>query len=230
MKLSKNQLKNMIASELRVLGYRKIPIATGAALAFFRPVDDLILSPGIEFSNLYESTFTCSYYISVSFAWGLRSPSTFPARGYLRIGELLEPPERQRLLDPSHAKPGVVDAWWYGFTDDTVAAFLEAFRITEPRFVSQDGLLEEVRNCPLSKDQLTVQAAVEARVVRGLEKLPDTTLRKLKTSGTVPLVWYRAAEDFIKAERPRWLHPQGVKSSAEEAWCLHEFRSGRLAG
>jgi hypothetical protein len=151
---------------------------------FVQAVDSgLVLTLGLESSVRYKERFTGSYYLSRSFIWGYIVPA-FPQQAFVRVGHLLTPEERGRLLVPRSAAPGVKDAWWLDYSSASVASFLSAVSTTLPRIRGDATLRRHVEEC--------AALAQHMAVVQRAERLVDRT---------VPLEGKKPPSQFLFAAR-----------------------------
>jgi len=169
--MTTKRFRALIERKLEALGYSKVWGKTwGAVLLTYKRVDPYILCLGVETSRLYDSKFTASFYLSRSFKWGYMGKD-FPRNAYERIGSFLDPAQRQALLEERYSQPGVVDAWWDWSREGDLDKFEETLKITEGRFLSQDGLLEALAN---SSSVARSEALVDATLA-GLSEETDTS-------------------------------------------------------
>jgi hypothetical protein len=198
--LSKRQLVSTLERDLRGLGYEPVPgpLPSGASGLLYKRLGELVLTLGIEISELHEQRFTGSFYLSRTFTWALVFRD-FPPEAYARVGSFLLERERNQLLTEEFCEPGVEDAWWIGFTEDAARSFTEAIRNAEPRFVSQEGLREAVLSSegPERQARLVDRALVESarhdRRPQSLEHQPKRYPKK------VPEKWFWASELALSA-------------------------------
>jgi len=207
-----------LSAALENLDYGRVagPVK-GAAAVYYKAIDGLFLTVGVEFSTRYDDRFTGSFYLSRSLEWAYVVRG-FPLEAYQRIGHFLDVAERRRLLDPIFAEPGVVDAWWIGFADATVSAFVEAVRLCEPRFLAQNGLRDAVLQCDGLKRHRELLDEI-GRTAAALTAPPDVLLAQPKRyPAGVDAKWFWAAELVISSRRPEVLKPEYVGLVALDAW------------
>ena len=219
---SRRQLLRSLLKRLQEQGYQSVPgPMSGAAAAFYKPVDQLFLTLGIQFSTRYTDRFTGAFYLSRSFEWAY-VPEGFPEEAYQRIGRFLTPEERARLLTPFFAQAGVVDAWWVGFEESTVTAFIEAVKVTEPRFLRQSGLREAVLACDSLRRHRDLLEEV-SQTARTLTGPPPELVHQpgsyVKAAGPQ---WYWAAEVVLR-HRAQKVNRGSVGMVALDAWRVDQL-------
>ena len=127
----------MLEPGLVARGYERASGPTVAAALFWKLKTPLVLTLGIEFSRLHDERFTGSFYLAPWFCWGFM-PIDYPDAAYKRVGRFLTSDERARLLRAPYADPGVVDAWWIGFSEESAEAFVESVGLAEGRIPLHD--------------------------------------------------------------------------------------------
>jgi len=227
---SKRQVIRKIEESVGALGYERVPgPISGAAAVFYKVHGDLVLTFGLQFSTRYEDRFTGSFYLSRSFEWGY-VPDGFPHEAYQRIGRFLTKEERILLLPSFFSQPGVVDAWWIGFDVATVTSFIEAIRLTEPRFLRQPGLIDAVSRCEAISRHVSLLHATAA-MARGLKERPPGLRHQPQRYSTVTEPqWYWAAELVLQQQRPSSAEPGFVRLVALDAWRVDTLLSKGRAG
>jgi hypothetical protein len=228
--LSRRGVIETLSAALEDLDYGRVagPVK-GAAAIYYKAIDGLFLTLGVEFSTRYDDRFTGSFYLSRSLEWAYVVRG-FPMEAYQRIGHFLDSAERHRLLDPIFTEPGVVDAWWIGFTDSTVSAFVEAVRLTESRFLGQDGIRDAVLQSEGLKRHRDLLDEV-ARTTAALTAPPDVLIAQPKRypAGVDPK-WFWAAEVIISSRRPELLKPEYITLVALDAWRVVALAGGSKGG
>jgi hypothetical protein len=215
---TKPRLIKEISAGMSALGYGPVPgPPKPSAGLFYKLIDDLVLTVGLELSTRYKDRFTASYYLSRSFHWSYMLRG-FPSRAYERVGTLLEPAERMQFLDPYYSRKGVEDTWWIGFNSESINSFLQVIRLTEPRFLGQPGLADEIRNS--SELQKYLRMVTEVISVRRTLKDPPPNLRyqPSRYSPTVPREYYWAAESVLVVNVPAPVLPSLTELLAVDSW------------
>src|SRR5262245_39039477 len=86
-------------------GFQGVPgPAAPAGALFYKRVDDLVLTFGLEFHTIRPEAYTGSFYLSRTFTWS----TTFaglPKAAFQRVGPFLPSEERAGLLADEFAKP-----------------------------------------------------------------------------------------------------------------------------
>lgn len=228
--LSRRKLTETLSARLGGLDYdRVLGPTSGAAAVYYKRIDDLFLTLGLEFSTRYDDRFSGSFYLSQSLEWAYIVRG-FPRGAYQRIGHFLDAAERRRFLDPIFTEPGVVDAWWIGFTEGAAAAFVEAVQLAEPRFLGQKGLQDAVRQCEGLKCHREILQEV-ARTAARLTSPPDgLDAQPKRYPQKVGREWFWAAEVVIGSRRPDVLRLNYVTLVALDAWRVADSEKRSLAG
>ena len=215
--LSRRRLVEAVALGVGSLGYGRVAGPVSGALAvFYKRVDQLILTLGLEASAHYEARFTGSFYLSRSFEWAYVVRG-FPTAAYRRIGHFLTADERAEMLEPEFCEVGVVDAWWTGFTPERVSVFVRAVELAEPRFRAQSGLREAVLECEGLRRHRQMLDEVVHLVETG--SAPEGGIFQPKQfPKDVPRDWFYGAELVLRRHRPESVNPKYVSLLALDAW------------
>lgn len=220
--LSRSELLAGILKSLLGQGYVQTPGPNpGAALVMHKHIDQLVLSLGVEFSRHYSDRFSGSFYLSRSYDWAYIVRG-FPLEGYQRVGHFLSADERVELLDSEFCVPGVVDAWWIGFSDRSILRFVIAVETSEPRFLGQNGLFDRIVSC----DGLLAHEELLREVISCVEpeqaSSGDSRQRQQITS-KIPLAWFKAAESVLCRRRPDAVTKKYIDLVAVGAWRIHQL-------
>lgn len=218
-KLTKSQLIKQTKAGLKELGFEEIKdTITPAQGLYIKPIgNELYLSLGLTISRLYDNMFTASFYLSKTTIWALVG-NDIPKRSYERIGCFLTRDERLKLLDKEYSIQGITDAWWNAEYDSEVAKFLETVRITEPRFIEQPGLFDEIKRSSFV-NELALLAHLVIKEMKAGFNLNEFDYHFLPTKpiDNIPLEWFKAAERAIVNCRGA-LNLNTVKRLAADAW------------
>lgn len=214
---SRADLVKAIEERLVTIGYRRLPLDKDAAALFFKPVQGVFLTLGIEVSARHRQTFTASFYLSPTFAWAYAPPNGFPLKGFRRIGVCLSPSQRKQI-DPT-ATGQVVDVWWHGFTPENVEQFAHFVLVAEAKFLKDRALQKAVASCPAMRELLQDLAAVQ-RAHDDKSLAESALVEKVRRVSMVPSRWYHAAAKVAREQAPDYNHKDGVKMLAEESWLL----------
>ena len=84
-----NKFNQRISENLFNLGYSLIKYRNNNLIFYKQLENGLILTFGIEKSNLYKNKFTGSFYLGFTYTWSMFSPVFLPEYAYKRIGNLL---------------------------------------------------------------------------------------------------------------------------------------------
>ena len=197
MKVTRKQLfKKLIPFFEEEMGYTYFKDTISAANGLFaKKIDnDIYLSIGVITSNLFQNSFYCSYYMSLSldFAFlheGIRDALSTPVR-------LLS----QKELNNFRNSEWMSECWdWYSDNDNSIESFKEAVRLTEPRFISNLELRERIASNEEEKHQNNLTTKVRKLVQSGV---PDFEMQFVpeKEKDGIPLIWFTAAEYVQKDE------------------------------
>lgn len=218
MKLAKKMLIKATKDRLLELDYYEISDSiTGANGLFIKSLSNgFFLTLGLEISQLYNSRFTASFYLSKTTRWG-SSWGDIPDKSYERVGFFLTKEERIELLSVEFRKEGVIDAWWNGFDQVEIEKFLRVVSITEKRFLEQKDLFSMVENSIEIKEfadyTSTVFSLINENNIRDIEY----QFIPIKTKDNIPIEWYKAAEKTIRIKNGI-LNLNTVKLLAADAW------------
>jgi hypothetical protein len=224
---TKKRLARAVTSGIDALGFQALEgPGGGAAALFYKRCGDLILLLGLELSRLYDERFTASFYLSFSFEWAYMLPG-YPRNAYRRIGGFLTAEERARLLDQEFLGPGVVDAWWIGFQAESISHFVEAVRLTEPRFMAQPGLEGEIRSCEEEQKHMNKIRRVIS-MAQTLRNPPPTLHHQPKRRWEkVSPSHYWAAEMVLAEEEPQLISSQYVQLLAVDSFRVAHLVTAR---
>lgn len=209
MRLTKSRLIKRVKSGLSLLGYYwfKDSITGSDGLFVKKLPNNFYLSLGMNIHRFYEDCYTCDYYLSLTTCiysmWG-----DIPLLSSKRPGELLTDEE----IFPSRNH----DIWWSG--DDSVDEFLAVVKITEPRFVTDVKLLNDIKK---SKD-VNLLCKMSNETINKVDGLPDTIYPFIlkKEIDDIPKKWFHAAELVLKNyENDINIHQ--VKRLAADAYRQH---------
>ena len=215
---TKKELVKRVALGLKAMGYYEIEGAlTGSAALFYKQFSGLILTLGLELSTRYKEKFTASFYLSPSFHWSYL-PKGFPKAAYQRIGRFLTIEERLRLLDRSFSEPGVLDAWWGGFQEDVVRHFLEAVQLSEPRFLEQPGLINEILSCEEIIKHMDMISQTISTANNLKEKPSGLSAQPRRLAAKTPAQYFWAAEIVLSTSEPDLVSSSYVQLLAVDAW------------
>ena len=187
MKLTKAKLIKRVRPGLELLGYYWFKDSiTGCDGLFVKKLpNNYYLSLGMNIHRFYEDSYTCDYYLSLTTCiyclYG-----DIPNSSSKRPGELLTDEE----ISPSRNH----DIWWS--SDDSIDDFLSVIKITEPRFVSDLKLLNDIKQ---SRDaNLLYKLSYET--INKVDNLPNTTYSFIpkKEIDNIPQKWFQAAEIVLK--------------------------------
>lgn len=215
--------KNLIAEGWRQLAIKLWP----ARLVLFKRVNQIFLTLAIETSKSDGPKVTASFYLAPSFSWPLAG-GDFPPQAYLRVGELLSHDEYPHLGLPPPISSEDIDAWWPEYNERSLKGITDAIRLTEPRFLQQDGIEGLAMNCERLQQHLTLVRKVISLSAggEGAATMVPMVPQKTKIDPSVPISWYHVAAGVL-AERGECPTSEKVKFIAEDAWCINEARGGK---
>ncbi|MFT3824225.1 MAG: hypothetical protein QM731_09905 [Chitinophagaceae bacterium] len=218
MKLTKMKLLAIVRDGIRKQGYVEVKDSlTGSQGLFIKQLEGgLYLSLGLTLSNLFNSVFTGTYYLSKTTRWGAIW-GDIPRESYRRIGNFLFPDERRKLLEKEYWGEEIVDAWWNVEWEPAIDCFIEAIRITEKRFLDQDGLITAISGSKeinvMKKYAQSVTEIIKSKKEndRVYDFIPDRGI------DDIPVDWFNAAEMTL-IEENGVLNKNTVKLLAADAW------------
>lgn len=218
MKLSKKQLIKSTKNSLLKLGYYEVSDSiTGANGLFIKSLSNgYFLTLGLEISQLYNSRFTASFYLSKTTRWG-SSWGDIPDKSYERIGFFLTKEERVELLGEEYRKEGVIDAWWDGFSQEEIEKFFRVVSIAEVRFLEQVDLFSKIGSSVEIKELAEYASTVFFLINENNIHDTDYQFIPLKPKDNIPIEWYKAAEKAIKIKNGI-LNQRTVTFLAADAW------------
>ncbi len=198
MKLTKTQLIKKVKDILKDLGYLELKdTLTGATGLFIKQTENgFYLTLGLEISNYYDSNFSASYYYSKTTRWG-SIWGDIPKGSYERIGHLLTSEERIFYLESEYNEEGLTDAWWNGNKESEVEKFLDVVRITEKRFLAEEGLLSAIENSSEVKQLADYSSRVIKLMDLGGSNRAEHRFVPQKPIDDIPIDWFKAAENII---------------------------------
>lgn len=217
---SKKKLLKEINQGLICLGYIETPVKTGTFESLhYKRAGDLILTLALELSKNYNDHFTASFYLAPSFELPFYTYGPDFEIAYQRIGRFMTSNERGLLLKPEFCGPNVIDAWWVGFTQESVACFLKTVELSEPRFMAQQSLFEVV-NASMDAREWTDMLKEVLELVITFHIAPSTLCHQPKKySDHVHPSYYWAAElVLVKKFGDNNISCHGVQRLAIDAW------------
>jgi hypothetical protein len=201
-------------------GYQIVPGPAPCGALYYRRLDDLVLTFGLEFHTIRPEAFTGSFYLSRSFTWST-SFVGFPKAAFQRVGPFLPTEERAGLLADEFAKPGIVEAWWLGFRRTSAQALPKGVLRAEARFLAQPDLAASVRASEgLAAHVELLQAIIpRARALAASEEAPEGLLAQPKRPPIdIPPRYNWAAELTLAELRPDACNPRDVPFFATDAF------------
>lgn len=206
MKLTKAKLIKRVKPGLLSLGYFWFKDSvTGCDGLFVKKLpNNFFLSLGMNIHRYYDDCYTCDYYLSlttcINCMWGDIPPSSSK-----RPGELLTDEETK----PSNSH----DIWWSG--ENSVGNFLSVIKITEPRFINNVELLNEITK---SKD-VNLLHILSSETINKVDNLPNVAYSCVppREIDNIPQKWFQAAEIVLK-EHEDDINFHQVKRLAADAY------------
>lgn len=196
MKVTRKQLFAKIIPFFEEIGYKyfKDTILVGTGI-FIKKIDERIfVCIGIETSNLYENAFDCNYYMGQALTYALIHEGIRDA--YVRSWESLSEAE----LDKYRSTGAISESfWWHSDDVNSIEAFKEVVRLTEPRFINNMELRKRVAANKAAKYDFELTKKIRMLVKKGV---PDFELKYVpeKEKDGIPLIWFAAAEYVYKDE------------------------------
>jgi len=222
-KLTKKKLISLTKKGLSYLGYTPIKTTIIPAQGLYiKTVGELYLSLGLTIHRFYDCKFTGDYYLSKITSWATYW-GDIPKNSYCRVGQFLTEEERGDLLHKDQSKVGI-DAWWDLDDEGAVENFLEAVRITESRFVNQEGLIDAIAHSKDIDEMWKLGQSTLDIVTANALSAGDFKFTPNKSIDDIPLEWFMAAEQAIKTEGII-LNVNTVKNLAARAYVQNTLAS-----
>ncbi len=217
MKLTKAKLLQETRDGLIKLGYKEVKDNISSADGLFiKPIaPGFFLTLGFTKSRFYDSRFTADFYLSKITIWSAMW-GDIPRKSSERIGVFLTEKERKLYLDDEQQLVGS-DAWWQADRKGDFQKFLETVRITEERFLNQEGLFEKIENSAEVKELVDQVNDVFAIIDKGSYRGMEFKFIPEKKIGDIPGEWFKAAEIALGIKE-RILNKNTVKRLAADAW------------
>jgi len=187
MKLTKAKLISRVKPGLTLLGYHWFKDSiTGCDGLFVKKLpNNFYLSIGMNIHRFYEDCYTCDYYLSlttcINCLWG-----DIPALSSKRPGELLS--DEEIGSSRNH------DIWWSG--DSSIVEFLSVIKITEPRFINNMELLNDIKR----SNDVNLLYKLASETINSVDNLPNIiySYTPPKDIDNIPQKWFLAAEFVLK--------------------------------
>jgi len=216
LKLTKAKLIAKVKAPLEKLGYISFKDPISSAQGFFsKKLDNgLYLTLGLTISRHMESNFTGSFYYSKTTRWAAVWDD-IPEESYVRPGFLMSKEERKIYFNTENEL--LLDYWWNGFDDSSVASFIEVIKLTESRLY-EDRLLTKKIEDSLSASQMKNYADEVNKSVFEIEKLNFTySYLPDKEVNGLPMRWFKTSEYVLKKQNGI-LNKNTVKNLASDAF------------
>ncbi|NDV78468.1 hypothetical protein [Dysgonomonas sp. 511] len=152
----KKKIKDLLKVKLEILGYKFLEKKRNKNdIIFYKELDNgMVLSLAIERSRLYSNTFTCSFYMAVSYTWPLHTPEFLPSEAYQRIGSLLDLSQKKVLSSREYWY--VNDLWWKIDIIEELDVFFDAIKIADKKFITENkNLLSIIQKSGKYKEYIT---------------------------------------------------------------------------
>jgi hypothetical protein len=193
-KLTKAKLIKAVRPGLEKLGYVFLKDSiTGAQGLFGKKLPNgLYLTLALTIHRFYDDAFTADFELSkTAEVFGIPSVSR------KRPGYLLT---KEELAEMNETAP---DISWSGFDAESVASFVALIQKTEPRFLSQEGIVEKIEQSSAEEEYYQRSLLVREWVAKGV---PDMDFECLpgKCIDNIPMEWFKAAE-YVLLEREEYL-------------------------
>ena len=209
LKLTKAKLNKAVRPGLEKLGYVFLKDSiTGAQGLFGKKLPNgLYLTLALTIHRFYDDAFTADFELSkTAEVFGIPSVSR------KRPGYLLT---KEELAERNETAP---DIWWNGYDAESVASFVALIQKTEPRFLSQEGIVEKIEQSSAEEEYYQRSLLVREWVAKGV---PDMDFECLpgKCIDNIPMEWFKAAE-YVLLEREEYLslNAWNVKNLAGNAY------------
>ena len=120
-----NKFNKKISENIMTLGFTLLKYRKNNLIFYKHLENGLILTFGIEKSNLYKNKFTGSFYLSFTYTWSMFSPLFLPDYTYKRIGKLI--PENADL--------------WFNEDENGLNEFINKMKLAEKNMCKNSSLL-----------------------------------------------------------------------------------------
>ena len=215
MKLTKAKLIRVVKPGLEKLGYSLLKDSISGAQGLFgkKLSNGMYLTLGMTIHRFYDDAFTGNFYLSKTTDWAA-CWGDIPKNCYKRPGYFLSQEELAFM------KEKAPDIWWSGFNEDSVSSFIEVVEKTEPRFLSQEGLMEKIEHSSDVNMLYETSRRMKDIVLNGEIMNESFQFLPKRNIDDIPMEWFKAAETVL-LERGELLNLNAVKGWASAAY--HQF-------
>lgn len=204
--LSKRAFYDAMSQALAPDGWVRFGRPSFASALFGKRVGDLVLTLGCFESDFHNQRVTAEFGLGGHTHLIMSFRDLFRAR--CRIGAFLSATERAELLPPEFQGLGVADAWWSGRSWSTIRDLTRAAHLAEPRFLAQDGLIDEIE-----------RNAAHQEYTRRLELISRTSYEPSTGAAEAPPPpeWVAAALELLSSF-PQKTRARFAETIAADAW------------
>lgn len=248
MKLTKSKLIKAVMTHLEKMEYTFFNTNCEDIVFSKQVCNGLYLTLYLTIHRFYDDQFTGNFTLSPTMHY-LSFGGPYPFKMCERVGMLLTKSERMLYADESETEDSVdsniinpaiakmmqelglprangefKDCWWIGLDGGTVLKFLDAVRITEPRFLNNQDLVNEI----LSNTHIQRDVARQEKVMAYLGKTEQYKDYKYLPARCLcaPIEWYQAAELLAIEEKsdPKYCK-FFVRDQAENAYRVYMLQT-----
>ena len=249
MKLTKQKLIKAVRTHLEEIGFTFFKTYEEDIVFAKRIRKGLYLTLFLTIHRFYNDQFTGDFTIAPTMHY-LSGGGFYPKKMRERVGMLLTKSERMlyadeieiedcgdsQIINPEIAKMmqelglpkangEFKDCWWEGLDSGSVLRFLDAVRVTEPRFVNNPDLVEAISsNAHIQKD-----VAEQEKVIAYLDKIEQYEDYKYLPTRCLcaPIEWYKAAELLTMEKNTKQKYcKNSVRYYAENAYRVYMLETG----
>ena len=248
MKLTKQKLIKAVRTHLEEIGFTFFKTYEEDIVFAKRIRKGLYLTLFLTIHRFYNDQFTGDFTIAPTMHY-LSTGGLYPKKMRERVGMLLTKQERMKYADEIETEchdenrsidPAITkmmqelglsttsgefkDCWWKGLENESVLKFLCAINLTEPRFVNNSSIVDELQNNIYIQQDI----ADQEKVIAYLEKVRQyNDYHYIPTRCLcAPIEWYQAVE-LLLIEKNK--NPKNCKNSvryyAENAYRVYTLET-----
>ncbi|MBF0784777.1 hypothetical protein E4T80_04685 [Muribacter muris] len=219
--------KKELIEKMQALGYRQFPRRN--ELYFIKDLKNgFYTMVYITFNRFDADEFTGDLYLSL-YPSGLYVDFSNYEKCYRRrVGDFLLKEERQTLLNPYLQNIENVGgaAWWYASDCEGLDNFIEALKISEPRFLAQKGIEQAVLNNKLLRRWY--QTLVLEIIHLATEPSNQIEMELVAQPKTDPfkigMQWFRAAEIYMHQRGYGKIKKSQLENFASQAYMTYYYQ------
>lgn len=224
--MSKKLFKKELIEKMQELGYQPFP--TRYELNFVKYLNNnFYLIVSVYFSRFSPDEFTGDLYLSL-FSSSIYLDPLIDDCYFKRVGNFLLKEDRQKFLNPylQNVDRDGGDAWWYASECEGLDNFIEALKISEPRFLAQKGIEQAVLN------NKRLRQGYQDRVLKIIHLATDKNnhiemelVAQPKTDPfKIGIQWFRAAEIYMQQRGYGKIKKAQLENFASEAYMTYYYQ------